>query len=86
MTATVVSQFGKGDMIRFRIEDKTVCEATYKGKTVDRSTISIIKTWMESFSKENPEDFKDFLSYINKDPELFSYGKELLDAEKGKSI
>lgn len=82
MTARVVSHFENGTNMGFQIKDGIIEEATYKGETVDRNSISTIKNWMESLFEKNLEDFKDFLSYIKKDADIFSYGRKLLDAEE----
>ncbi len=82
MTARVVSHFENGVNMGFQIKDGIIEEATYKGETVDRNSISTIKNWMKSLLGENSEDFREFLSYIGKDAELYSYGSKLLKAEE----
>lgn len=75
----------EGGYIEIEIEHRLISKASYTGittKTVDRTDELQVKYWLEIIFKDDVKAFKAILEEIREDETYFSYGKNLLEAEK----
>lgn len=78
----------EGGAIEIELKSKMISKATYIGKQFgERTTVlsydeKTIEYWMDIILKNGLKEFKMLLDQIREDETYFSYGKNLLEAEK----